>query len=117
MRANLRHVLTGVTSERVVDYVVVEHGLSPMESLYHDLKPSAINLGQVDHTSLIRGEYPFLDINQAGREINQTGREINQTGREINQTGKFYLARIGDAVAGRNMHAAILDALRICHTV
>lgn len=94
MRANLRHVLTGETSERVVDYVVIEHGVSPMESLYHDLKPGAKNLGQVDHTALISGEYPF---------------------RDINQTGAFYLARIGDAVAGRNMHAAILDALRICH--
>lgn len=93
VRACLRHVLTGAFSERLVDHVVVEHGTIPMDDLYHDLKPRSKNLGQVNHLALINGTYPFVDAVQNNR---------------------FYLARIGDAVVSRNMHAAILDALRIC---
>ncbi|WP_461405739.1 oxidoreductase [Falsiruegeria mediterranea] len=93
VRVCLRHVLTGDITERLVDHVVVEHGLTPVDELYHDLKPCSRNLGQVDHKALIDGLRPFKDVEQ---------------------TGRFHLARVGDAVAGRNMHAAILDALRIC---
>jgi NADPH-dependent 2,4-dienoyl-CoA reductase/sulfur reductase-like enzyme len=93
VRTCLRHVLTGAFSERLVDHVVVEHGTIPMDDLYHDLKPRSKNLGQVNHMALINGTFPFVDIVQNNR---------------------FYLARIGDAVVSRNMHAAILDALRIC---
>ena len=91
--AKLRDTLTGKLSERNVDHVVVEHGLTPMEALYHDLKSCSKNLGQLDHASLIAGEFPFPDTNP---------------------NGQYFLARIGDAITGRNMHAAILDALRIC---
>lgn len=96
VRVCLRHVLTGDITERFVDHVVVEHGLTPTDELYHDLKPSSRNLGQIDHKALINGVFPFKDEEQIGQ---------------------FHLARIGDAVAGRNMHAAILDALRICNLV
>ena len=93
VRVSLRHVLTGEITERLVDNVVVEHGLTPMDELYHDLKQHSKNLGQVNHKALISGTFPFTDIFPSGQ---------------------FQLARIGDAVASRNVHAAILDALRIC---
>ncbi|SFM74634.1 NADH:flavin oxidoreductase [Shimia aestuarii] len=91
--ATLRHVLTGKTTERFFDHVVVENGATPMDALYHDLKPGSKNLGQVDQSALIHGQYPF---------------------KTHFPSGMFHLARIGDAITGRNMHAAILDALRIC---
>jgi hypothetical protein len=31
-----------------------------------------------------------------------------------NPAGAYRLFRIGDAVAGRNVHAAVYDALRLC---
>jgi hypothetical protein len=31
-----------------------------------------------------------------------------------NPSGRYRLFRIGDAVAGRNIHAALYDALRLC---
>nr|WP_302478039.1 NADH:flavin oxidoreductase [Ruegeria atlantica] len=96
VRAYLRHILTGELTERLVDHVIVEHGLTPMDGLFHELKPRSRNLGQIDHDALINGAFPL---------------------RDEQQSGAFYLARIGDAVTGRNMHAAILDALRICHLV
>ncbi len=92
--ARLRHVLTGDLRDRLVDHVVVEHGLTPMDALYHDLKPNSRNLGQVDQAAMITGAFPFEDLEQ---------------------NSPFYLARVGDAVASRNMHAAIFDALRMCH--
>ncbi len=92
----LRHVLTGETSSREVDHIVVDIGVSPMEQLYYDLKPISRNLGHVDHDALIDGRNPFSDINPDGR---------------------FMLARLGDAIAGRNIHAALYDALRICKDI
>ncbi|KIC15592.1 oxidoreductase [Leisingera sp. ANG-DT] len=92
-RITLRHVLTGEMQERVADHVVSEHGVTPAEDLYHALKPGSRNLGQLDHQKMIAGRSPFAEVNPAG---------------------KFWLAHAGDAVAGRNIHAAVYDALRLC---
>jgi pyruvate/2-oxoglutarate dehydrogenase complex dihydrolipoamide dehydrogenase (E3) component len=92
----LRHVLTHETSVRVVDHVVVEHGISPMDGLFHDLKAGALNLGQVDQAAMVAGLNPL---------------EAPDT------EGGYLLARLGDAVAGRNAHAALYDALRICKDI
>lgn len=77
--------------ERRVAQVVVEHGTLPMADLYLELKPLSRNLGAVDYKALIRQENPI-----------QTR----------NLEGQFDLFRIGDAVASRNIHAGIYDALR-----
>ena len=77
--------------ERRVAQVVVEHGTLPMADLYLELKPMSRNLGAVDYKALIRQENPI---------------------RMRNREGQFDLLRIGDAVAGRNIHAGIYDALR-----
>ena len=95
-RATLRNVLTDETETRLVDHVVVEHGIVPMDDLYHALKDGSSNKGQLDHHALIAGQNPF------GHE---------------NESGSYLLARIGDAVAGRNIHAAVLDAMRVCKTI
>jgi 2,4-dienoyl-CoA reductase-like NADH-dependent reductase (Old Yellow Enzyme family)/thioredoxin reductase len=77
--------------ERRVAQVVVEHGTLPMADLYLELKPMSRNLGAVDYKALIRQENPI---------------------RIRNREGQFDLLRIGDAVASRNIHAGIYDALR-----
>jgi hypothetical protein len=78
--------------ERSVDQVVVEHGTLPITELYEALRPSSVNLGEVDYEALIGG--------------------LPQTVTRI-PAGTFRLFRIGDAVASRNIHAAIYDALRL----
>ena len=93
-RVVLRHVLTGIETERVVDAVVMETGSAPMDAIYHDLRPASRNLGQLDHSAMISGRSPLAA--------------------EANPDGRFLLARIGDAVASRNIHAALYDALRVC---
>jgi 2,4-dienoyl-CoA reductase-like NADH-dependent reductase (Old Yellow Enzyme family) len=78
--------------ERRVDQVVVEQGTLPADALYFALKPGSLNLGEVDHAALIADRPQSLTRNPAGG---------------------YALYRIGDAVASRNIHAAVYDALRL----
>jgi 2,4-dienoyl-CoA reductase-like NADH-dependent reductase (Old Yellow Enzyme family)/thioredoxin reductase len=82
----------GVRKERRVDHVVVNHGTLPNDELYFALKPNSRNLGAVDQARLIAG-LPQDSV--------------------TNPQGQYLLYRIGDAVAARNTHAAIYDALRL----
>lgn len=67
-----------------------------MDDLYFALKPISKNFGQLDHDAMIKGASPF---------------------HVINPNGAFLLARIGDAVSGRNIHAALFDAMRVCKDI
>jgi len=78
--------------ERIVDQVVVENGTAPLADLYFELKESSLNRGEVDHLALIENRPQAI---------------------HMNPEAKFQLFRIGDAVASRNIHAAIYDALRL----
>ena len=81
------------SEERLVDQVVIEHGTLPADELYFELKPQSSNRGEID-----------LDALLAGRP------QSNVT----NPDGSFQLFRVGDAVASRNIHAAIYNSLRLC---
>ena len=81
-----------LAKERHYDQVVINHGTLPLDELYFDLKPLSVNRGEVDHDALIQG-----DLQQVGG----------------GPCDGFQLFRIGDAVAARNTHAAIYDALRL----
>ncbi len=81
----------GWADERRVDQVVVEHGTLPLDELYLALKPASRNLGAIDYAALLGGGDPF---------------PIRQP------AAPFTLLRIGDAVASRNIHAAIYDGIR-----
>jgi pyruvate/2-oxoglutarate dehydrogenase complex dihydrolipoamide dehydrogenase (E3) component len=78
--------------EKRADQIVVEHGTVPLDELYFALKPKSRNLGAVDYAALIGGR-PHTPVRNA--------------------EGRFALYRIGDAVASRNIHAAVYDALRL----
>lgn len=86
----------GVTRERRVDQVVVNHGTRPLDDLYFDLRPGSSNLGAVDYDALIASEPQSVTSNP---------------------DGAYQLFRIGDAVAARNTHAAIYDALRLARVL
>lgn len=93
--ALLRNEFTGAEETRTVDHVIVEHGTLPLDELYTALRPDSINGGEVDPEALVNVEPQTI---------------------ERNPDGRYRLYRIGDAVASRNIHAALLDALRICAT-
>lgn len=86
----------GVTRERRVDQVVVNHGTRPLDDLYFDLRPGSSNLGAVNYDALIASEPQSVTSNP---------------------DGAYQLFRIGDAVAARNTHAAIYDALRLARVL
>ena len=70
----------------------MNHGTRPLDELYFALKPQSRNLGEVDYEALSTGGVQDVIRNPEGR---------------------FRVFRIGDAVAARNTHAAIHDALRL----
>ena len=90
--ASISSDYTQLDLERRVDQVVVNFGTLPMDDLYEELKPLSSNRGAVDYDDLIAGRAQALDTNP---------------------DGTFQLFRIGDAIAHRNTHAAIYDALRL----
>jgi NADPH-dependent 2,4-dienoyl-CoA reductase/sulfur reductase-like enzyme len=81
-----------VHKQRVVDQVVINHGTVPLDDLYFDLRAHSSNGGAVEQHDLIAGNVQNIVTHAEGR---------------------FQLFRIGDAVAARNTHAAIYDALRL----
>ena len=70
-----------------------DYGTTPNQDLYLALKPASRNLGELDLEALAAYTPQTIDVNRQGR---------------------FFLYRIGDAWASRNVHAAMLDAMRIC---
>jgi 2,4-dienoyl-CoA reductase-like NADH-dependent reductase (Old Yellow Enzyme family)/thioredoxin reductase len=81
-----------IRRERRIEQVVINHGTIPNDALYFELKPLSVNDGEIDYDRLIAG------VPQPSRTDTRAG---------------FQLYRIGDAVASRNTHAAIFDALRL----
>ncbi|MES2145403.1 MAG: NADH:flavin oxidoreductase [Pseudomonadota bacterium] len=95
LRAVIGSDYSDVRQTRHFDQIVVNHGTQPNAQIYFDLKPMSENLGALDHDALIAGR---AQSGGAGPE-------------------GFRLYRIGDAVAARNIHAAIYDALRLVKDV
>jgi len=79
-----------VRHTRSVDAVVVDHGVLANDELYHAMLKGSCNGGEVDYSALMAGK---------AQPLSGDG---------------YQLFRVGDAVAGRNIHAAIYDALRLC---
>jgi N-methyl-L-proline demethylase len=79
--------------QRCVDQVVVEHGTIAVDELYSDLRAGSLNLGETDPDRLVA---------------------VRPQDQAHNPAGRYRLFRIGDAVAHRNVHAAIYDARRLC---
>ena len=96
LRASIGSDYSDRTEQRIVDQVVIEHGTLPLDDVYFDLKPESRNLGALDLGALRDGQSQTLSSNP---------------------DGAFQLFRSGDAVASRNVHAAIYDALRLCMSV
>ncbi|MFF0147769.1 2,4-dienoyl-CoA reductase-like NADH-dependent reductase (Old Yellow Enzyme family) [Amycolatopsis sulphurea] len=81
---------------RSVDWVVAEMGTDPVREVYDELTGRSVNLGAVDLGGLLA-----LQAQSVVR----------------NPEGAWRLFRIGDAVASRNVHAAMLDAARLCRAI
>jgi len=78
--------------EKEADQIVVDHGATPVDELYFALKPGSVNRGEIDHKALLANRPQEVARNPEGR---------------------YRLFRIGDAVASRNIHAAVYDGVRL----
>ncbi len=87
---------SGETIERDASMIVVEHGTVPATETFDGLRAMAKNKGVTDLGALLEGR-PQPE--------------------PVNPDGAFELYRIGDAVTSRNVHTAMLDALRLCRTL
>lgn len=90
--SNRINELTREETELTVDQVIVDMGTVPDTDLFAALRPQASNAGVTDIVALI-GNRP-----------------------QPCKFSGFELHRIGDAQSSRNIHAAIYDAFRLCHT-
>jgi hypothetical protein len=90
LEARLSHEYGGPDQRREVDLVVAECGTEPIPGLFHALKPHAVNRGVTDLAATLSGGPQPL----------------------ARQGMRLY--RVGDAVASRDIHAALLDSLRLC---
>ncbi|HYC14450.1 MAG TPA: FAD-dependent oxidoreductase [Stellaceae bacterium] len=79
--------------ELAFDQVIGDVATLPNDDLYRQLKPLSRNLGELDLSAMTEARPQEIVSNPAG---------------------KFALYRIGDAWAARNIHAATLDAMRVC---
>jgi len=86
----------GPDIERIADHIIVEHGTLPADSIFHECRGRSTNDGFLDHDALLAGA-PQQTI--------------------VNPDGTFALFRVGDAMASRNIHAAIYDSLRLCKDI
>ena len=76
--------------------MILECGTAPEEAVFTALLPQSRNLGDYDVDAFADGRLETEDSNPEGH---------------------FLLFRVGDAVASRNVHAAVYDALRICKDI
>jgi len=91
--ATFRNLTTQALLERSADQIIVEHGTLPADELYRALRGAAANDGVTDLSALLAHRPQPL---------------------AIRPDAPFELHRVGDAVASRNVHAAMLDSVRLC---
>ncbi|MDB3912807.1 FAD-dependent oxidoreductase [Paracoccaceae bacterium] len=86
---------SSVPTTQSFDQVVVEHGTLPMDDIYFNLLDNSANAGVIDIDALTHNKPQPLS----------------------GSNGAYVLWRVGDAVVTRNIHAAILDARRLCQNL
>jgi len=91
VEVTFRNMHTAATTKEIYDHIVVEAGTLPNDESFYALKEDALNHGVVDLDAMAEGA-PQPQHDGDG----------------------YHLYRIGDVVGSRDIHCAMLDALRIC---
>ena len=89
--ATVVNEMTGLERDYSADQIIAEHGTEPVDAVFQAMKALSLNDGVTDIAALIGG--------RAQPRSEAVG---------------FDLHRIGDAVSCRSIHAAMLDAYRLC---
>ncbi len=92
VRVTIRNMHTAALSEHDYDHIIVEAGTLPNDELFYTMREGACNKGVIDLDRMASGQpQPVYDADEG-----------------------YHLYRIGDVVGSRDIHCAMLDALRIC---
>ncbi|MBE1281670.1 MAG: NAD(P)-binding protein, partial [Rhodobacteraceae bacterium] len=94
--AHLRNAYTRELTKVEADMIISDFGVDPVTDVFDDLRELSCNLGEIDPEALVALRPQPMDANPQGQ---------------------FALFRIGDALAPRDIHAAMLDANRLARTV
>jgi hypothetical protein len=92
--AVFRHQLTDAEMEVAAAQLVVEHGTTPMDEVFNEMRASSSNVGVTDVSILLGTK--------------------TEASKEARNGNAFELHRIGDAVASRDIYSAIYEAYRLC---
>jgi len=87
---------TGVEEVMACDRLVIERGTIPMDEFYNDLRAGSRNDGVTDLDAFVVADRQTLSLNPDGH---------------------YDLHRIGDAISSRDIHAGMLDAMRLCRLI
>lgn len=94
--ARFAHEYGSTQETKAANHVVIEAGTLPVTDLFDELAPASINAGELDFVSFVNAtQQPAIAQSES-------------------PSGRFALFRIGDATAGRGIHAAVYDAARLC---
>ncbi len=93
--AVMRSELTNQEVELRAAQIIYDYGTIPADALYHGLRDASVNKGVTNLENWVAGQ-------------------MYRDPRLAQDAGGFELYRIGDAIASRNIHAAVNDALRLC---
>ena len=93
-RVTVRNMHTTKSSEYFVDHLVVEAGTLPNDGLFYELKEESANNDIFDLD---------LDLDLLVKGLAQPQHDA-----------EFHLYRVGDVSGSRDIHCAMLDALRLC---
>ena len=94
--AILRHAFARSYEDVTADVVIADLGTESLDELFHELVDDSFNFGEFDHEALVA---------------------LQPQPAVANPDGHFQLFRIGDALSARDIHAAILDANRLCRVI
>ncbi len=97
IRATSQNEYSAGSATAHYDQVIIDAGTVPMDELFEDLASDAANQGVTDLAQLIQSA-PQPGVDQA-------------------DATRFSLFRIGDCVSARGIHAATLDANRLCQRI
>ena len=124
LRATLRNEYSDTDTTADVDAVMVDNGTIPNDELYLALRESSLNGGAVDYDAFVdplgtlraqamtEERSPVSAGGGTGGSPSHTAVSLMRPGSTPDAPG-YELFRIGDATTSRNVHAAILDALRL----
>ncbi|WP_309132025.1 FAD-dependent oxidoreductase [Brevibacterium sp.] len=135
VRATLRNEYSDLETDVEADAIVIDHGTVPCDELYHELKPLSANGGRIELSAWVEGQpqpestlaevrVPALAGATGGASagfgtpaVAEPAPTVAAVSADVtslpSEEPGFRLYRIGDAVSSRNIHAAVLEGLRV----